>query len=200
MELDEMEFFYIQYYNSIFPNGYNLQSGGKVGPSHELIKKKISELAKGLNPTELQLKSLSIGRKLKPVFRQNLLTGEIKKYDSLSSVSVDGFSSKGVSRAIHSRTGMHKSYFWYFQDKTPRGKMKNPQIKPVLCFDMDDNLIKKYETMSQVSRDNFSVSCVSQCCNGILKSHKKRKFRFDTSPPPPFENEQVLVQDMLPQG
>lgn len=46
-ELNELEFFYIKRYNSIFPNGYNLRSGGNNSLLSEEIKEKISKSRKG---------------------------------------------------------------------------------------------------------------------------------------------------------
>lgn len=46
--IDAMEVHTIKYYNSIAPNGYNLESGGSVHKTHnEITKKKISDKNKG---------------------------------------------------------------------------------------------------------------------------------------------------------
>jgi len=45
-KLNEREIFWIQYYNSIAPNGYNLLLGGRNKIMHELTKKKLSEIGK----------------------------------------------------------------------------------------------------------------------------------------------------------
>lgn len=46
-ELNEKEIYYIQKYNSVSPNGYNLQLGGKCFGVSEETKKKMSEKMKG---------------------------------------------------------------------------------------------------------------------------------------------------------
>ena len=46
-ELNELEVFYIKKYNSISPNGYNLQSGGNSFMVVESVKKQTSEKLKG---------------------------------------------------------------------------------------------------------------------------------------------------------
>lgn len=46
-ELNEKEIYYINKYNSVYPNSYNLQYGGKCSAQNESTKKKLSEKLKG---------------------------------------------------------------------------------------------------------------------------------------------------------
>ena len=46
MNLNKYEIQYIEKYNSMVPNGYNLKKGGNSGKHHEETKKKISESLK----------------------------------------------------------------------------------------------------------------------------------------------------------
>ena len=48
-ELNEKEIYWISFYNSLVPNGYNLQTGGKNSRCAESTKKKLSELNRGEN-------------------------------------------------------------------------------------------------------------------------------------------------------
>jgi group I intron endonuclease len=64
-ELDKQETFYINYYNTIRPNGYNLTYGGEgtIGYRHsEETKRKLSVMNKGKKLTEEQKKKLSISQ------------------------------------------------------------------------------------------------------------------------------------------
>ena len=55
-DLDKYECYYINKFNSIAPNGYNLREGGNSGKHNEDTKKKISEtLKKTLSITEIKL-------------------------------------------------------------------------------------------------------------------------------------------------
>lgn len=47
-ELDEWEQYYIKFYNTLYPNGYNLTEGGNGGVPCEETRRKLSELKKGL--------------------------------------------------------------------------------------------------------------------------------------------------------
>ena len=48
-ELNEKEIYWISHYNSVVPNGYNLQEGGKNSRCAESTKQKLSELNRGEN-------------------------------------------------------------------------------------------------------------------------------------------------------
>ena len=51
-ELDEWEQYYIKFYDTLYPNGYNLEEGGRGGVPSEEVRKKISEALKGLQAGE----------------------------------------------------------------------------------------------------------------------------------------------------
>ena len=46
-ELDEWEQYYIKFYDTLYPNGYNLQEGGRGGVPSEEARRKMSEANKG---------------------------------------------------------------------------------------------------------------------------------------------------------
>jgi group I intron endonuclease len=58
------EQYYIEYYNALFPNGYNLTTGGEVCICSEKTKKKISELKKG--------NTYCLGKKQTPEHKQKI--------------------------------------------------------------------------------------------------------------------------------
>ena len=63
--LNELEIFYIKEYNSLSPNGYNLQSGGKLNMIvSEETRKKISESNKGRDNTSFSHKISASVKKL----------------------------------------------------------------------------------------------------------------------------------------
>lgn len=51
-ELDEWEQYYIKFYNTLYPNGYNLTEGGNGGVPCEETRKKISDAHKGKTLSE----------------------------------------------------------------------------------------------------------------------------------------------------
>ena len=65
-ELDEWEKYYIKFYDTLYPNGYNLEEGGRGGVPSEEVRKKISETKKGKPMSEEQKKKISEARKGTP--------------------------------------------------------------------------------------------------------------------------------------
>ena len=51
-ELDEWEKYYIKFYDTLYPNGYNLEEGGRGGVPSEETRKKLSEAQKGKHHSE----------------------------------------------------------------------------------------------------------------------------------------------------
>ena len=62
-ELDEWEQYYIKFYNTLYPNGYNLEKGGRGGVPSEETRRKLSEIGKGRHHSEETKKKLSEYRK-----------------------------------------------------------------------------------------------------------------------------------------
>ena len=57
-EADEKEQYYIRTRNTLWPNGYNLEGGGKHNSVHSLTKEKISQLKTGVPLSEEHVNSL----------------------------------------------------------------------------------------------------------------------------------------------
>ena len=64
--LSEREIYWIQHFNSVSPNGYNLTYGGEGGIPSAETRDKISEANKGRLPSEATLRKLSASLKGKP--------------------------------------------------------------------------------------------------------------------------------------
>ena len=58
-ELDEWEQYYIKFYNTLYPNGYNLEEGGRGGVPSEDARRKMSEAKKGKRHSDEHRKKLS---------------------------------------------------------------------------------------------------------------------------------------------
>ena len=48
-KINDYEIYFIKYYNTLVPNGYNLQEGGKSGKASDETKRKMSESIGGVN-------------------------------------------------------------------------------------------------------------------------------------------------------
>lgn len=54
--------------------------------------------------------------------------------------------------------------------------LNHPSRKPVYCYDLNGNLIKKYNAAIDAEIDGFSAHAISRVCRGIIKTHKSHIF------------------------
>lgn len=61
---------------------------------------------------------------------------------------------------------------------TANSKRSKKQSKPVLQYDLQDNLIREWSSATEAGRDGFKFRSISACCNGKRKSHKGYKWSY----------------------
>ena len=154
-ELNKFEIEYMEKYNSIVPNGYNLRKGGNSGKHHEETKKKISESLKGRT--------------------------DIIRHNSGNPVSEE--TKKKISDALKGRTDIirpkyHKPHTEETKKKiSMSGKLKG---KRVLQYDKDGNYIKTFLTVNEASiENNISESSIRLCCKYPDKIIKCFKWKYE---------------------
>lgn len=120
--LNEMETYYIQKYNTIHPLGYNLNLGGhKRGTISEKTRTLMSEAK--LGKTQKRTRNWSEESRLnnskrqggKAVICENVLTGEIKKYDFINQAVKDGFSNGDIYRVLNGKRATCKGHKFYYE-------------------------------------------------------------------------------------
>jgi group I intron endonuclease len=129
-ELNKMEQFCIQEFNSLYPNGYNLMSGGGQNGKHSRISKnKMSEALKGdKNPfygkkhSEETRKKLSEIKKGKPSWNKGKLCSDSHKENSAKARKGILLSDSTKLKMSQIRKGVKKSEFVCpYCNKTGRG-------------------------------------------------------------------------------
>lgn len=56
---------------------------------------------------------------------------------------------------------------------------RNEKIRrKVLMLDLNNNILKEYESVRSTSQDGFDSSCISKCCKGKLPHHKGFKWQY----------------------
>jgi group I intron endonuclease len=149
---------YINKYNTIYPNGYNLLPGGDNRKHNEYTKKQISENLTGLkNPnfgvkkTPEQIKQMSERMKgiNNPQFGKKFTKEELQK-------KLDMFKNKPEIKTKISNS--LKEYY-----KNNLGVSKNKKVEQ---YDLNGNLLNVFYSISEAARHvNISVQFLSRTCN-----------------------------------
>lgn len=159
-ELNEKEEYYIQFFNSLVPNGYNLTKGGLNHEFTEETKRILSERGKGENnpfygkkhskETIEYLRKLSTGKKQ---------SKETKLKMSLSRI--------GEKNHFYGKKHNEKTKKILSETRKKYVGVKHPRAKPVLCI--ETGIIYPYIRKAQMET-SISESHISSCCNGKLKT------------------------------
>jgi hypothetical protein len=183
--LDDMEIKYIQHYNCLVPNGYNLRLGGNSGKHNEETKRKIAAtLLKNKKVVQFDIQGNRLNtfnstvEAAKYVGRSRSVighccNGDIKtaagyvwKYESINSNEVK----------IEPLTGRFKG--WQKRIK----KEVIPQInRKIVQFDMDGNRLKSFNTCKEAAEYiGTSRSCITHCCLGQHKTAKGYVWKYES--------------------
>lgn len=166
---DQLEEEYIKKFNSLAPNGYNLKPGGKSSKHTDEIKKHISE---GLTQ--------EIRNRLREHAKNNLAFRYYKKYTDEEKKII---SERQKSYWANLSNEMREEICKQRKNIIKCGILKNGQIsekaklalqkgselnkKSVGKYNLQNNLLQTYESISAASRDiNISHSTISKVCLG----------------------------------
>jgi len=145
-KINELEWYYVKIYNSLFPNGYNLkEGGGSKGKASELTKRKISlskigvpalhlkgkpktpehieklRLAKlGKKQTKSHIENARItriGKRLKPIIAINVEKNQTVVFSGIKEAIEAGFDRSSIHRVLCGTFRLHKGYqFRYLKE------------------------------------------------------------------------------------
>jgi group I intron endonuclease len=152
--VDALEEHYIKKFNTLAPNGYNLKPGGKSSRHTEEIKKRISE---GLTQ--------EIRERLRQHAKNNLAFRYYKNYTEEEKKIISerqktywaNLTQEEYTKICNKRKEKAKQI----------GKLKMVEHikKKVGKYDLQNNLIKTYESMSEAARDvNLSQTSIARVC------------------------------------
>jgi len=122
-ELINKEIFWIHTENTLYPNGYNLTSGGEGTKGMcNLVKSKISNSKKGVANPKLKGRKISATQRLKiskklgggKVIAVNLQTGLTQNFTHVKATSIAGFNPSLVCAVIKGKRLSHKNHLFYY--------------------------------------------------------------------------------------
>ncbi len=158
-ELDEWEQYYIKFYNTLYPNGYNLEKGGRGGVPSEETKNKMSEAAKGKHHSEETRKKLSESHKGKTTWNKGMkMSDEHRK--KLSEAHMGKIpANKGVKMTDEQRKKCSESH----KGQIPWNKKK------IIQLTLDGIFICEWASINE-AQSKLGIKHISDCCQGKRKS------------------------------
>lgn len=154
-ELDFYEQYYIDYYKSHKKeNGYNIELGGN---KHKHLGKE-------------QIEKMKNTKKGKLIGKENPFYGKTHTLET--------------RRKMSERFKNNKYCVGRFMSKETREKIGNAnrwhRIKPINCYDLNNNFIKKYPSVGEAKRqlNVKSESLIAQCARGTRKTAYGYKWKY----------------------
>jgi nitrogen regulatory protein PII-like uncharacterized protein len=191
-DLNKFETQYINYYNTLVPNGYNLRQGGNNAKQHQETKQKIGEtLREGYNSGRLVQKY-----KGKPNFnfRGHKHTDETKKKISEKMKGKQNSNQIGkiiteecrqkISEKAKSRTrneNTNKKISEALKKTNKETDVKITIKRKVLQYDINNNFIASFNSLTEAAHKyDVSKAALSKTCNGKTKTCKGFIWKFET--------------------
>ena len=145
---DELEKFYIQKYNALKPNGYNILKGGR-------------EQQGAWNS--------------KAIDEYDLDGNYINSYESASYYERNinnSYDASSITRSCNLLTRYKERQFRYIGTPKPsKYKAKANHVTKVYQFDLDGNFVKEYQTLKEASKStNTCRTTISGCLRGDYKT------------------------------
>lgn len=105
----------------------------------------------------------------------------IAQYNSIKEASeATGIIKSGISNCVLGLSLSSGGYIWKYDDGDCSNihKYINPVCKSILCFDIEGNFIKEFDSIAKASKElNVWDSTISECCKGKIKQTKGYIFK-----------------------
>ena len=197
-ELDEWEQYYIEFYNTLYPNGYNLSEGGNGGVPCEETRRKMSAAQKGeknhfygKHHTEETKNTISIknggensawyGKKHSDETKRKMSAAQKGENNSFFGKHHTEETRKKISENLkgkhHSEESKRKMSAAQKGEKNHNyGKhlseeTKRKLSKIVIQYTLDGEFVREWVSLSEIKRQlGYEISAISRCCKGKQKS------------------------------
>lgn len=191
--LDDLETYYIKKYNTIQPNGYNLESGGNKNKKlHKSTILKIKNSNSGWNCKQPGSKKITC---------LEIKTGVEKSYLNQGMAELDGFYRSSIARCCKGLDFSHRGYRWKKAEdesypnvefkRTPTGIRKN--IKPVKSLRLENKFYKNakiksvniftgeekvFPSLKEAQNCGYCKSSILRCVSGERSVYKDMTWSY----------------------
>ena len=202
-EMNSDEQHYIEVFDTLWPNGYNLTEGGDGCVACEETRIKISNSNKGKKRSEETRRKMSLAKKGKPSPNKGKTMSEETKKKISESLKGRTAPNKGthISEETRKKISEAQKGIQHSEEtkkkisESLKGKPKSEEhkkklsesikgktniklSKTVLQFTLDGVFIREWPSAAECGRNGFSQSAVSSCCNGKLPHYKGFKWMY----------------------
>ena len=167
-ELDFFEKYYIALYDS-YIHGYNKDIGGFT--NRIISTETRTKIANSkLYLTDEQRKNIRLAHKSKPIYQIDLDGNIINIWRGAREASRElGISQSGILDCLHHRRLTNCNYIWIFVDEIDHFNLKNyqnqnTQKRQIMQKDLNDNIIKIWDSANLTKSAGFDPSYVCKCC------------------------------------
>ena len=163
-ELDEWEQYYIKFYDTLYPNGYNLEEGGRGGVPSEEARRKMSKAKKGKRHSDEHRKKLSKAAKGKHISEETK-----KKISESTSGEKNHMFGKHHSNETKKKIG-EASKGRYYSEEARRKMSKAKKGKKL----SEEHRRKLSEAMKDKPAHNKGVPMSEETKKKISEANKRR--------------------------
>ena len=179
-ELDEWEQYYIEFYNTLYPNGYNLTEGGEGCVACEETRRKLSKTKKGKpSPNKGVPMSEETKKKMSESQKGKHHSEETKKKMSISRKGRTS-PNKGKTMSEETKKKISESLKGKPKSEEQKKKMRNDKrSKKVRQLTLDGEFVREWSSLKECERNGFDHGAVGRCCNGKQKSAYGFKWQYE---------------------
>lgn len=186
---DDMEKYYISKYNSLSPNGYNLDSGGNISKLiHPDTKEKIRQRLLGKKHSDSRKqknRESHIGYKHTDIAKQKMSEmrkGKLFSQEARMNMSKGQMGHKVCDNTKESVAKANKNRIWTQEMRTKISismKEEKSRWKPVGKYGKENILIEKYNSIKEASeKSNINRNSIAKVCYGERKTAGGFLWRF----------------------
>lgn len=114
----------------------------------------------------------------RPVECCDLITGEVKTYESTAAAEADGSYSSNIVSCCKGKKSSHNGKIWRYVGEEYPTPLIDVRHKIVVGVDLSTGESKTYRTAEDTAEDGFIPAAVRNCCGGSQTSHRGKAWWF----------------------